>query len=147
MDTTMGHNHHDEHLDLKLWASYLAYAPSYTGGLRVTSLQDPHPDPVYGGSHDDVVTTQAAGNGLDPKIFNNVNFTVGEHYDFNMGNTPTAVGFSGVRGGDLYTPDRGNGWLAAAPEFDRGTPDALLRDGQWGRNNSYRVDLSNGDYV
>jgi hypothetical protein len=70
----------------------------------------------------------------------------GVFFDFDAGGPPPA-GFQGVRGGDVYTPARGYGWLAPAGEFDRGGPDALLRDGHYGTNNTFVIDLANGPYV
>lgn len=69
-------------------------------------------------------------------------------FDFNGPANATEAGFIGVRGADLFTAARGYGWLAAAPEFDRGTasapPVAVNRDGHWGTVNTFRVQVKPG---
>ncbi len=54
-------------------------------------------------------------------------------------------GPSGVT--SIYNATRASGWLTAPKEFDRGGPNSLLADGNTGTNNTFRVDLPNGDYA
>jgi fibronectin type 3 domain-containing protein len=69
------------------------------------------------------------------------------HFDLSAG-AAFPPGYTTVRGGDVYTPARGYGWQAPAGEFDRGLPDALLRDGHWGSAaNTFLLDVPNGQYV
>jgi hypothetical protein len=53
---------HDEEMHIIEIASFLAYGQSYTGGVRVTSLNDPLPLAPFGGNKDSVVTTKATGD-------------------------------------------------------------------------------------
>jgi fibronectin type 3 domain-containing protein len=67
--------------------------------------------------------------------------------DFITTGAPTADGYLGVRGTDLYTPARGFGWLTAAPEFGRGVGNALVQDGHYGSlPNTFQLDLAPGTY-
>jgi murein DD-endopeptidase MepM/ murein hydrolase activator NlpD len=61
------------------------------------------------------------------------------HFDFNSASGITAPGYLGVRGLDTFTAARTYGWLNTAAEFDRSAPSALLRDGAWGADNTFRV--------
>src|SRR5262249_35009212 len=59
---------HAKDLNLSLVASFRAYRPRYQGGVRVTSLHDSTPLPIYGGNRDDVVTTHATGEASAVRI-------------------------------------------------------------------------------
>lgn len=60
-----------------------------------------------------------------------------QRFDFDSGASPTATGFTGVRGTDLFNAVSGFGWKSAVGDYDRGaaagttTPD-LFRDATWG---------------
>jgi hypothetical protein len=69
-----------------------------------------------------------------------------QHFDFNAAGTPTASGYSGVAPATLYNATSGYGWVGtAASPFDSGSPNALLRDGQYGTDNTFAVALPNGN--
>jgi fibronectin type 3 domain-containing protein len=68
-------------------------------------------------------------------------------YDFNNGSSPTADGFVGVGSTNAYDPLLGYGWAATASTFSRGIGDPLLRDGHWGTDNTFQVQVPDGTYV
>jgi hypothetical protein len=73
---------------------------------------------------------------------------VGDHYDFNSGGSPTAAGYVGVLPTDAYSNGLGYGWSAGVTGFDRGTPNALLQDGNSNTSaTDFIVDHPNGQYV
>ena len=64
----------DMPLDLEELCCFLAYSPSYSGGVRVTSLQtqfsvEDMASNFFDYSRDDIVTTRATGNGTAPSRF------------------------------------------------------------------------------
>lgn len=67
--TGMDPDTHEGRIDLEQTDAFFAYARNYTGGVQVSSLHDIAVLGTYGGSRDDVVTTLAHGNGLNPKVF------------------------------------------------------------------------------
>jgi fibronectin type 3 domain-containing protein len=77
------------------------------------------------------------------------------HFDFNSGDSPTAVGYTGVNPNTVYSAAQGYGWMGATPSgFDNPSfNDAadtklndLLRDGQTDISSPFQVDLPNGIY-
>jgi fibronectin type 3 domain-containing protein len=68
-------------------------------------------------------------------------------YDFNSGSSPTAPGFVGVGNTNNYDPMLGYGWASSASTFSRGMEAPLLRDGHWGVDNTFLVDVPDGTYV
>jgi hypothetical protein len=60
--------------------------------------------------------------------------------------SPAADGFTAI-GPAVYDPRLGYGWQTAAYSFSRSGPDALLRDGHWGTDNTFLVDMAPGDYL
>jgi hypothetical protein len=68
-------------------------------------------------------------------------------FDFNSGGSLTANGFTGVGNSNVYDPLQGYGWQTGAPTFARGIGDELLRDGHWGTDNTFLVNVAPGSYV
>jgi hypothetical protein len=62
-------------------------------------------------------------------------------FDFNANNNITATGYIPVLTSNLYSANNGFGWQAAIGSYDRGAPDALLRDGHFGVNNTFSVQV------
>ncbi|MCL4207257.1 MAG: PD40 domain-containing protein, partial [Pirellulaceae bacterium] len=68
-------------------------------------------------------------------------------YDFNYRNSDTAAGFVGVGDANKHDATLGYGWAATALGFDRTIGAPLLRDGHWGTDNTFLVDVPDGTYV
>ncbi len=74
-------------------------------------------------------------------------------FDFNAGGNVTAAGYEGVPVSKRYTPGSGSdfGWDSAArplASFDRYGPNALLRDGHYGYDGTFLLDVPDaGPYV
>ncbi|MCL4207899.1 MAG: hypothetical protein KJ000_35890, partial [Pirellulaceae bacterium] len=68
-------------------------------------------------------------------------------FDFNSGGSLTANGFTGVGTSNLYDPLQGYGWQTTASTFSRSGPNDLLRDGHWGTDNTFLVNVAPGSYV
>ena len=59
----------------------------------------------------------------------------------------TAAGYTSVLGSTVYTAASGFGWQTAVSSFDRGGTNALLRDGDYGTDGTFKVNLPDGVYV
>lgn len=80
--------------------------------------------------------------------FNDVVLTAPGQFDFDGGSFSTQSDYRSVWGSDLYTTVKGYGWSRVVYSFDRGAPDALLRDGHYGQDATFLVDLPTaGDYL
>ena len=75
--------------------------------------------------------------------------SLSQRFDLNGTGAPTAAGFVGVGSGtsNAYTATQGYGWETTSATFDRFAPTELLRDGHIGTDNTFQVDVTNGDYV
>ena len=107
----------------------------YTLKLRV--------DDGNGGVREDtasLVVRDGNNNNPDPETI---------RFDLNGHGSPTPAGFDGIGPGSAneYTAPQGYGWITAAGSFDRLGPTVLLRDGHHGTDNTFLVDLDNGNYI
>ena len=105
-------------------------------------------DPTVSPSFSLEVTATDAGT---PPLSLTKSFTITTDWrlDFNGTGSPTAAGFIGVEAGtaNAYTAAQGYGWQTASGTFDRFGPTDLLRDGHYGTDNTFLVDLANGNYI
>src|SRR5690606_14883964 len=63
-------------------------------------------------------------------------------FDLNSSSNVTASGFLGVGVTNVFTAEKGYGWATNASSYDRAAAgDDLLRDGHWGTNNTFLVQL------
>ena len=68
-----------------------------------------------------------------------------QKFDFNDSRNLTAPGYVGVRAADLYTGQKGYGWLTKPTELTLlGVSDPLLRDGVYGKDNTFRLNVDPG---
>jgi hypothetical protein len=67
-------------------------------------------------------------------------------FDFNAAANETANGFTGVGTVNAFDTAKGYGWASTASTFSRSGPDNLLKDGHWGTNNTFSVNVADGDY-
>src|SRR5262249_29424127 len=67
--------------------------------------------------------------------------------DFGTATSPVAPGYTGFAPA-LYSPSVGYGWntLSGITTFNRAATDPLTRDGHFGTNQTFLVDLPNGNY-
>ncbi|MCL4207254.1 MAG: autotransporter-associated beta strand repeat-containing protein [Pirellulaceae bacterium] len=68
-------------------------------------------------------------------------------FDFGSSSSPLDPAFTQVGDANAYNSTLRYGWQTAASAFNRSGPTALLQDGHWGTNNTFLVDIPNGDYV
>jgi fibronectin type 3 domain-containing protein len=69
------------------------------------------------------------------------------HFDFNSGTSPTAAGYIGVGDTNAFNPALGYGWQATASTVVRTNGGPLLRDGHFGTDNTFTVNVNNGAYT
>jgi hypothetical protein len=55
--------------------------------------------------------------------------------------------YVGVGTTNAFDPALGYGWAANASLYERNAPSALLRDGHWGSDNTFKVNADNGTYT
>jgi hypothetical protein len=67
-------------------------------------------------------------------------------FDFNNASNFLYGDYTPVGTVNLHDSDLGYGWNATASTFSRTGPNNLLRDGHWGTNNTFNVDVPDGDY-
>jgi hypothetical protein len=68
-------------------------------------------------------------------------------FDFGTSSSPVDLAFTQVGATNAYDPVLGYGWTTAASTFNRGIANPLLRDGHWGTNNTFNVNVPNGTYL
>jgi fibronectin type 3 domain-containing protein len=68
-------------------------------------------------------------------------------FDFGTSSSPKEDDFTQVGATNVYNPDLGYGWTTAAPTFNRSISNDLLRDGHWGTNNVFLVNVNAGSYI
>ena len=104
--------------------------PPFLGGTATLTS-----DEVTGAGNGSTTFTYAAGTST--------------RFDLNGGGSPTATGFVGVGSGTAneYTAGQGYGWQVASGTFDRFAPTDLLRDGHYGTDNTFLIDIANGNYI
>ena len=103
--------------------------PPFLGGTATLTSHE-----VTGAANGSVMFTYAAGTST--------------RFDLNGTGSPTAAGFVGVASGTAneYTAAQGFGWTSASGTFDRFGPTDLLRDGHYGTDNTFFIDIANGSY-
>ena len=68
-------------------------------------------------------------------------------YSFGLNTNAPPTGYTRVLPNDTYTAAHGYGWTAPTTGFDNGTPsDPLLSEGQRTKDDTFKVDLPNGNY-
>jgi hypothetical protein len=102
--------------------------------------------PVAGGTVR-VWTNEVAGPGGDSLTTGAFAPKSTWQFDFNSHSAATADGFIGVGPVNAYDAAAAFGWNVTAGTFDQGVWGDLLRDGHWGRNNTFLVDVPDGNYV
>jgi hypothetical protein len=69
-------------------------------------------------------------------------------FDFGTSSSPVDMpDFTGVGATNAYDPGLGYGWTTTASTFSRSGPTDLLRDGHWGTNNTFNVNVPDGTYL
>ena len=104
--------------------------PPFLGGAATLSSHE-----VTGAAAGSTIFTYAAGTST--------------RFDLNGTGSPTAAGFVGIGSGtaNAYTAAKGVGWQTGSGTFDRFAPTDSLRDGHYGTDNTFLVDIANGDYI
>ena len=98
-----------------------------------------------------------ANGGVDVSPLQTVTVTIAvppiRRFEFNAAPTLLTAGYTSVRGTDVYDtitgPTRTFGWKTAATEADRSSlaSSTLLRDGHYGRDNTFVAEIPNGTYT
>ncbi|MCL4207488.1 MAG: hypothetical protein KJ000_33815, partial [Pirellulaceae bacterium] len=68
-------------------------------------------------------------------------------FDFGTSSSPVDPAFTQVGATNAYAPVPGYGWTTTSSTFSRSGPTDLLRDGHWGVDNTFLVNVPNGNYV
>jgi fibronectin type 3 domain-containing protein/predicted RNA-binding protein with TRAM domain len=67
--------------------------------------------------------------------------SLSRRFDFGTSSSPFDPNFTQVGATNAFDPVLGYGWTTAAPTFNRGITNPLLRDGHWGTNNTFSVQV------
>jgi fibronectin type 3 domain-containing protein len=101
--------------------------------------------PVCGGEVT-VTSEEVTGQGRGASHTDTFDGAATWQFDFNAAGSPNFGTYTNVGATNVYDAEQGYGWTSNASTFSRGIANALLRDGHWGTNNTFNVDVPDGDY-